>query len=348
MAYTPIDKPSDYFNTALYTGNGTTNTTIAVGFQPDWVWLKKRSNADDHILSDAVRGAPKYLISNNLGAEATYAEGFKAFTSNGFTLGNANNTNQNGQTFVSWNWKAGTAVSGTTSGSGTGKAYSGSVNTDAGFSIIKYLGNGSAGHTIPHHLGAVVKMIILKRLDASSNWSTYHVGMGNGKSIPLNESEGATTSTSFWNDTTPTSSVFTVGSISNTNNNNSSIIAYSFADVKGYSKFGSYVGNGSTDGPFINLGFKPAYFMLKGVSSESWNITDDKRNVSNPSGYFLYANTTAAEYQAFTYSEMDFLSNGVKLRKSHEQMNTSGSEYVYMAFASNPFVTSTGIPGMAE
>ena len=346
MAYTIIDKSDDYFETKLYTGNGGTLNVTGLDFAPNWVWIKSRSSSRVHCLFDTVRGATKRLQTNEGDTEYTTSNSLTGFNSDGFSLGSYNQSNEGSANFVSWNWKAGTAVSGTTSGSGTGKAYSGSVNTDAGFSIIKYLGNGSAGHTIPHHLGAVVKMIILKRVDASSNWSTYHVGMGNGKSLPINESEAPTTATSFWNDTTPTSSVFTVGSISNTNSNNSSIIAYSFADVKGYSKFGSYTGNGSTNGTFVYTGFKPAWVLVKKISgSAQWQILDNKRDAYNPAITALFPDSSDADTTSYN---TDFLSNGFKLRATTGSRNGSGSTYIYMAFAENPFVTSTGIPGLAR
>jgi len=358
MAYTTIDKPSDYFNTVLYTGTGADNRAVTgVGFQPDWLWIKDRSSSFSHALFDVVRGSSKMLVTQGTEAEQTNpgSGGITSFDTNGFTTdagsgGNPyRNTNQNNDAYVSWNWKAGTSFTNNAGANGANLATTaGSVNTDAGFSILKWNSSGMATEgLLAHGLGVVPNVVIIKSLSATDSWYTYHVATGNAKYLRLNESGGAVSNSTWLRSKTPTSTLISLG---NGFWGSSSIdyIAYCFAEKQGYSKFGSYVGNGSTDGPFINLGFKPAYFMLKGVSSESWNITDDKRNVSNPSGYFLYANTTAAEYQAFTYSEMDFLSNGVKLRKSHEQMNTSGSEYVYMAFASNPFVTSTGIPGMAE
>ena len=355
MAYTTIDKPDQYFNTLIYTGNGTSGRSVTgVGFQPDWVWIKNRSDADPYKLFDVIRGVGKSIKSNSLDAQATNeANGYvSAFGTDGFTLtagsSSIQDVNLNNENYVAWNWKAGTAVSGTTSGSGTGKAYSGSVNTEAGFSIIQYSGNGSAGHTIPHHLGAVAKMIILKRLDASANWSTYHVGMGNGKSLPLNEDEAPTTSTTFWNDTTPTSSVFTVGSISNTNDNNSNIISYCFAEKKGYSKFGSYTGNGSSDGPFVWTGFKPAWVLVKVTStSDSWQLIDNKRDPENSGAeQLLQPDLNVAE--ATDSVRFDMLSNGLKMRTSNVSVNSSGASYIYMAFAENPFVTSGGVPATAR
>jgi len=353
MAYTTIDDPGLFFNTVLYTGNSSTPRNITgVGFQPDFVWIKDRSSAYSPIGSDVVRGANKRLSSSEVDAEITdWVYGYtSAFISDGFTLttgGTGPETvNDNGDTYVAWNWKAGTSGSGTTTGAGTGKAYSYSVNTTSGFSIVKYLGNGTAGHTIPHHLGAVPKMIIVKR-DASTNWSTYHVGMGNGKSIPLNEGEAPTTSTTFWNDTTPTSSVFTVGSISNTNSNDSSVIAYCFAEKQGYSKIGNYTGGSD---PFVYLGFKPAFVMFKNASAvENWRTVDNKRDVDNPVVQHLYPNSSAAEGSGASYNDfVDFLSNGFKIRSGSGEIDGSGNTIIYMAFAENPFVSSSGVPACAR
>jgi len=352
MAYTTIDDPTDYFNTKIFTGDNSANNAVTgVGFQPDFIWFKNRSAANDHALVDSVRGR-KALSSNNTSAELTLNadKDFQSFDSDGFTVDvveQLNSFNKSGDSIVTWNWLAGTTGSGTTTGTGTGKAYSYSVNTTSGFSIVKYLGNGSAGHTIPHHLGAVPKMIILKR-DAATNWSTYHASTGNGKSDPLNEAEVPTTSTSFWNDTTPTSSVFTVGSISNTNSNDSSIIAYCFAEKQGYSKFGSYTGNGNVSGPMIVTGMKPAWTMIKRTSSnEGWYINDTTRLTTNPNDQYLRPNAAGEEGTTPSLA-IDLLSNGIKMRGTDSGYNESGSTYIYMAFAENPFVTSSGVPACAR
>ena len=351
MAYTTIDDPTIYFNTKLYTGTGSSHAITGVGFSPNWVWIKHRNEANPHKIFDTVRGVGKSLKSNSTDAEASDEENgyVSAFGSDGFTLvggsTSSNDVNKSSGSYVAWNWKAGTTGSGTTTGTGTGKAYSYSVNTTSGFSIVKYLGNGSAGHTIPHHLGAVPKMIIVKR-DAATNWSTYHASTGNGKSDPLNEGEVPTTATTFWNDTTPTSSVFTVGSISNTNSNDSSVIAYCFAEKQGYSKFGSYTGNGNADGTFVYLGFKPAFVMWKRTdTANNWMMGDNKQTPFNPQDNMMRADLANAQLST---NPVDFLSNGFKIRLIGNAFNGSGGTYIYMAFAESPLVSSTGVPGNAR
>ena len=341
MAYTTIDNPHKFFNTVLYTGNGTTDHAITgVGFQPDWTWLKKRNNADDHILSDAVRGATKYVISNSTAVEGTYAEGFKSFDSDGFTLGNANNTNQNTHTFAAWNWRAGNS-SGSSNGDGSITSTV-SVNTTAGFSIVSYTGTGSAA-TVGHGLGAVPKMFIVKNRDSTESWRVYHNALGATKEIYLDLSNAAGTSSSSFNDTEPTSSVFSVGTGNGTNKSGENLIAYCFTEIQGYSKFGSYTGQGGAGGqyPFIYTGFKPAWVMTKRTDSTSgWIIRDNKRDTFNPSETSLYPNAnTANDTSGGASYYLDFLSNGFKFRGSGIAFNASSGSYIYMAFAEHPFVT---------
>ena len=357
-AYTTIDDPSAYFQTITWTGNGSDPRTITFDgnsdMQPDWVWEKSRNLAYQHNLYDSVRGGGKGLVTSNDALEVSdNANGYiSAFTSDGFVLtaGSTNNEllNEDTTTYVGWGWKAGTSVSGNTSGSGTAKAYTGSVNTDAGFSIIRHLGNDTAGHTIPHHLGAVPKMIIghgLTGNDATS-WTIYHHSLGATKTISLNERTASADST-VWNNTTPTSSVISLGSSGNVNDNDDAFILYSFAEIQGYSKISFYKGNGDADGTFVHLGFKPAWFMLKKTSAtDPWLIYDDKRSPINQAQANLQANSSNAEVTNTVY--LDFLSNGVKFRNTDNDGNLSGGTYIYMAFASNPFVTSTGIPTPAR
>ena len=345
-----IDKPSDYFNTKLYTGNATNPTTISgIGFQPDWVWTKLRAGGTEgHRLCDAVRGVTKDLFSNDSDAEATNSIGLKSFNSDGYVIGNSNGYNINNGTFVSWNWKAGTTGSGTTTGAGTGKAYSYSVNTTSGFSIVTYLGNGTEDHTIPHHLGVAPKMYIVKQRDGADSWITYHDGLGGAdKYILLNTTAVVGTSNNPWGSVVPTSSVNNLGSAGDTNGNDDSFIMYSFADVQGYSKFGSYTGNGNANGTFVYTGFKPAYVMLKrtDAAGERWNIKDNKRDGYNQTDPVLTADSSGVEYDD---AQMDLLSNGFKIRTSAVSTNASGGTYIYMAFAENPFVTSTAIPACAR
>ena len=346
MSYTNgLDKPTDYFEAKLYTGNESNLNITGLDFAPNLVWIKDRTTDHSNCWYDSVRGVQKRLQSNNTEAEGTDANGVTAFNSDGFTIGNSSSVNQNNDSFVSWNWKAGTSVSGTTSGSGTGKAYTGSVSTDAGFSIIKYLGNGTAGHTIPHHLGAVPKFIIVKQtIGGAENWFNYHVSLGNTKDIHLNQTNAAATADS-WNDTTPTSSVFSISDQSAVNGNGNTHVAYCFAEKQGYSKFGSYTGNGNADGTFVYTGFKPAFLMVKRSSAtEDWEILDNKRLGYNGANKQVRPNTNAAEND---YAPTDFVSNGFKFRSANASINGSGT-YIFMAFAENPFVTSTGIPTTAR
>ena len=354
MAYTEIDKSSDYFNTVLYTGNDTDNRTVSgVGFQPDFLWIKARADAYQHYLQDVVRGSTKVLFSDSSSAEDTRVSAVKSFASDGFVLGQEAQVNGNNNTYVSWNWKAGTSVSGNTGGSGTSKSYSGSVNTDSGFSIIKYIGNSTAGHTIPHHLGVQPQVVICKRINQGGQWVFGSMALPNQfeQFLELDLTGAAQTSSLRWNDTDPSSSVFTLGSTLDTNANDINIIAYSFAEKKGFSKFGSYTGNGSTDGPFVYTGFKPAFVICKSYSgSEQWVLYDNKRDPFNVTEQILRPNLSDAEGTE-SGAKMDLLSNGFKLTGSGGgigQTNNSGSSYIYMAFAENPFVSSTGIPGPAR
>ena len=354
MAYTEIDKSSDYFNTVLYTGNDTDNRTVSgVGFQPDFLWIKARADAYQNYLQDVVRGSTKVLFSDSSSAEDTRVSAVKSFASDGFVLGQEAQVNGNNNTYVSWNWKAGTSVSGNTTGSGTSKSYTGSVNTDAGFSIIKYIGNGTSGHTIPHHLGVQPQVVICKRINQGGQWVFGSMALPNQfeQFLELDLTGAAQTSSLRWNDTDPSSSVFTLGSTLDTNANDINIIAYSFAEKKGFSKFGSYTGNGSTDGPFVYTGFKPAFVICKSYSgSEQWVLYDNKRDPFNVTEQILRPNLSDAEGTE-SGAKMDLLSNGFKLTGSGGgigQTNNSGSSYIYMAFAENPFVSSTGIPGLAR
>ena len=346
MAYTDIDKPSDYFNTKLFSGNGSGGHAITgVGFAPNWVWLKKRDGTPNHHLYDTIRGAVKMITTVDDRTESDQVNGLTAFGSDGFTVGS--DADINSGSMVSWNWKAGTSVSGDTTGSGTAKTYTGSVNTTSGFSIIKYTGNGTSGHTIPHHLTVAPNVIITKVLNDTSSPYVYHSGIGATKNLFLSETDAAGTSAAYWANTAPSSSVFTVGDQTGNNGNSKNIIAYCFADIKGYSKFGSYTGNGNADGPMIVTGMKPAWLMIKRSSTggDDWMMTDNKMNLFNVINKRLNPNSNGAEQST---DIIDFVSNGFKLRATPDYMNGSGSTYIYMAFAENPFVTSTGVPATAR
>ena len=347
MAYSPILKPSTFMNPKLYAGNGAASHAITgVGFQPDWVWLKNRSGADNNSLNDVVRGANKNLVSNNANAEATTTDQLMSFNSDGFTVGASGSANTNGNNFVSWNWKAGTAVSGSTTGSGTAKTYTGSVNTTSGFSIIKYTGNGTAGHTIPHRLGVAPKMIIVKALSTNDDWMVGHISVGFNQFMILNSDVRDATGTQ-WNSTTPTSSVFSIGSNNNMNQNGNNFIAYCFANVRGFSQFGGYTGNNNTDGPFINTGFKPAWVMVKKVSGANhWIIWDDKRSTKDGFNIIdrkLYANLNNAENGN---NDISFFSNGFKFNTNTGDWNEN-EDYLYAAFGQS-LVGTNNIPNNAR
>jgi len=333
MAYTTIDNPGLFFNTVLYTGNGTTDHAITgVGFQPDWTWLKKRSNADDHILQDVVRTPTKYLISNSTTAEATYSEGFKSFDSDGFTLGNANNTNQNTHTFAAWNWKAGGSASSNSDGDVTSTV---SANQTAGFSValVSNLNSNSFGHG----LGAEPELIIGKRTDNTANWRVYFKGITSGKSLFLNTTGGETTESSAIASANSTTITVT-GSGNGGTGGTGTAVYYSFKSIKGYSKVGTYTGNGNANGTFVHTGFRPAWVMYKrsSASGNDWVIVDNKRDPINVCDEELYANLNSATGDV---DLLDFLSNGFKCRRSHNSQNGSGSTYIYLAFAEHPFVT---------
>ena len=348
MAYTTIDNPGEFFNTVLYTGNGGTKSITGVGFQSDWVWVKERGGANSHMLADSVRGATKILFSNLTNAEDTDANSITAFGSDGFSVGSSGNVNANNDTYVGWNWKAGTSFTNDASSTGVGSIDSaGSVSTDAGFSIISWTGTGSNG-TIAHGVGSVPKMIIIRDRSNVRNWQVYHVGYGNSGSGQLNLN-AAFSADGMFQSTNPTSTVFSVGTSVNANASSANIIAYCFADVKGYSKFGSYTGNGNADGPFVYLGFRPAFVLWKRTqdSGYDWDIYDTARDIHNVAFKELLANGNGAESDGTTLS-LDILSNGFKLRTNNNNGNASGKTYIYMAFAENPFVNSKGIPNNAR
>jgi len=373
MAYTNIDDPSAYFQTTLYTGAGAGQTVTNGGnsdLKPDFLWIKRRNAGYGHVLVDSNRGLgssnPPYLASDASDAENSNQNWISGVGTDSFTIGiNEQNLSNTSGTYVAWQWKAN---GGTTASNTTGNGIDSTVqaNTTAGFSIVTYTGNGTqSGQTVGHGLGAVPKMIISKDRNASSNvpnWRVYTVGMGNTKYLALDTAAAASVFND-WDNTTPTSSVYSVGGAGGytpTNNNNTPYVAYVFADVQGYSKFSSYVGNGSGtsdgtfNGPFVYTGFKPAWVMVKAASSsggDEWVIWDNKRPRSNSTGNYinnkLYADTTAAE-SGDVYDAVDFLSNGFKIRTGRGGANTSGRTYIYMAFAENPFTTSTGIPTTAR
>ena len=352
MAYTDIDKPEDYFNTKLYTGTGATQSITGVGFQPDLLWIRNRFNSGRTARAiDSVRGVGKLLNIAGSADEDTQADTVTSFDSDGFSLGADSSeygVNDNTGSHVAWSWKAGTSFTNDASATGIGNIDStGSVNTDAGFSVISYTGDANADNTVAHGLGSVPKMIILKNRSISSNWMVYHASTGAQAPLFLNLTNAAGSGDPDRFKVVPTSSVFTPGTAQEGNGNGNSIIAYCFAEKQGYSKFGSYTGNDNADGTFVYTGFAPAWVMIKRTNSvNDWLILDTKRNPINPSNERILANTNAAASTANTM--VDFLSNGFKPRSTYGGINGDSDNFIYMAFAESPLVNSNGIPNNAQ
>ena len=333
MAYTTIDNPGLFFNTVLYTGNATDDRTVTgVGFQPDWSWLKDRTNANHHRIYDSVRGATKVIYSSLTTAQGTASTGLKSFDSDGFTLGTGSDENGNGANFASWNWLAGGASSSNSDGDVTSTV---SANQTAGFSIatVSNLNSNSFGHG----LGAEPELIINKRTDDTANWRVYFKGITSGKSLFLNTTAAETTESSRISSANSTTITVT-GSGNGGTGGTGTAVYYSFKSIKGYSKFGSYTGGSD---PFVYLGFKPAWIVFKNTNAtENWRIVDNKRDDDNPVVQHLYPNTNGAEGSGASYSDfIDFLSNGFKIRSGSGEIDGSGNKIIYMAFAENPFVT---------
>ena len=341
-----INKPDEYFNTVLYTGNGSTQSITGVNFQPDFNWIKHRNGTSWHTLTDSVRGISKNLFSNETNAEVTNALRILSFDSDGLTVGN--DVNNSGNTYVAWNWLAdNTSGSSNTDGSITSTV---SANTTSGFSIVSWTGNATSGATIGHGLGVEPSMIIIKNRSSVTDWAVYHKNVGNNKKLLLNTTD-AESASSYFNSTSPTSTVFSVNNSDTSNGSGNSMIAYCFAEKKGFSKFGSYTGNGSTDGTFVYTGFKPAWFMVKKSSAagDSWVIIDNTRFPYNYVDKFIYADEADAE--SGSAERLDILSNGIKLKDtttSYLGTNISGGTYIYMAFAESPLVGTNNIPAVAR
>jgi len=342
MAYTTINKSTDYFNTKLYTGNGSTNAVTGVGFAPDFVWIKERTSTSSNVLGTTVQGTTKRLQSDTTSAEGTLTNIFTSYDSDGFTHGNDAGVNESGQTYASWNWKANGAGSSNSDGSISSTV---SVNTTAGFSISTYTGTGSNA-TVGHGLGVAPKMIIIKNLSASQGWCIYHESIGATKFLSLNSNDAQVTASDRFNNTSPTSSVFSVGSHADTNGNGNNMIAYCFAEKTGYSKFGTVNGNGNNDGPFVYTGFAPSFVLYKKYNGAGdWYFVDNKRPGYNDNDKRLYANTNQAEE---TYDLINLYSNGFKLTNStHAYTNDSAGTYLYMAFGQS-LVGSNNVPCTAR
>ena len=326
------DLSHDHFNTRLYTGTGSSLAVTGVGFSPDLVWLKSRATTDYQVIFDTVRGATKYLRTVTTAAEATTAESLKSFDADGFTLGTNSTWNASSMSGVSWNWLGGASTLGTGDFTQGSLASTCSRNVDSGFSIVSYTGTGSAT-TVGHGLSSAPELIIAKDINNTNSWLVLHMGIGATKAQFLDLTAAADTDAVYWNNTAPTSTVFSIGTNSKINSSSQPYIAYCWHGVDGYSSFGSYTGNGSTDGTFIYTGFEPAWVVCKRTDTTgAWEQVDNKRtNQTNPIDEDLLLNADDAEYEA---DRMDFVSNGFKLRTTSAAFNASGGTYIFMAFSS--------------
>ena len=358
MAYTTINKPTDYFKTIIYSGTGS-NQTITTGFKPDFVWTKRRNGAYSNELQDAIRGVTKTNYTDNSGAEDTTSTNIQSFNSTGYVQGTGVGVNASGGTYVSWNWSA----SGTTPVSNTSGTISSTVsaNTTSGFSIFTYTGTGASTTTVGHGCSSEPKFVIIKNRSNASGWVTYHYGAGatglgnpnqaslilNGLNASANPASGGYLSDGYFSNVNSTT--ITLRDVNNANNVNATgnnYVGYAFADVKGFSKFGSWIGNGSADGTFVYTGFKPAYVLLKNANgTNQWLIFDNTREPANVMGDYLEANSNAAQA---TFDGFDFVSNGFKMRTSNNAFNASSNNYIYIAFAEQPLVGTNNVPCTAR
>ena len=352
--YTTIDNPELYFQVKLYSGTGSSNAITLDGdedMQPDMIWIKNRADSADQRIFDSVRTASKSLIPNNTDAEYndTSTVMLSSFNSDGFTVVSHGNVNDSSDSHVAWCWKAGTSFSNDASATSVGTLDStGSSSQTAGFSIVSYTSNGSSSQSVAHNLGAIPHMIISKNRDSSSSsynyWTVYHHSnaTANDKKLKLNTTD-AVSGTNEWGDTDPTSTVYSLHTSGDgtTNVSSDKIVSYVWTGIQGYSKFGSYTGNGNADGTFVYTGFRPAMVIQKVSSTTgSWHIHDSKRSINGTDKY-LYPDTNEAEVST---TRMDFLSNGFKFRSNSSTWNGSGNTFIYMAFAEAPFVNSKGVP----
>jgi hypothetical protein len=327
-----IALPTDYFNTVLYTGNGSTQSINGVGFLPDTSWIKGRTNSYQHQIYDVVRGATKKLLPSTDIAETTDANALASFDSDGFSLGSNIGVNQNAINYVAWNWKAGGTAVSNTDGSITSSV---SANPTAGFSIVSYTGNATSGATVGHGLSQAPEMLIVKQRDTVKNWSVLADSDPTDYLI-LNSANATADDSRFWNDTAPSSSVFTLGNINWVNNNNSTYIAYCFHSIEGYSKVGTYTGNGNVDGTFLYTGFMPQWLIVKQTNTtRDWIMYDNKRSEFNVMHDYLHPNLSNAEGSSGGVN-VDFLSNGFKWRSANTAINVAGGKYIYLAFAESP------------
>jgi len=355
--FTAVDYSQQYFQCVLYTGDGSSRTITLpdtdADTAPDLVWIKQRGgDGTSHTVFDSVRGVQEAIFTNNTNTETTRTDAVSAFNTDGFDLGSNGDLNANTETYVAWCWKANGSGSSNTAGSINTTATS--ANTTAGFSIVTWTGDENSSATLGHGLGAVPKMIITKGRTYASSWATYHNKITADYWLQMSETDGKADVATIWNDTEPTSTLFTVGS-SNQVNDAFNYVAYVFTDVQGFSKFGSYTGNGNADGPFVPLTFRPAWILTKRVDSTgNWNLFDNRRTggtqeltlgKANPMEMLLHPDLSNAEVDVSGGGHtMDGLANGFKIRSTSAISNASGGTYIYAAFADAPLVNSKGVP----
>ena len=344
MAYTTINKSTEYFDAKLWNGDSNPITITGYEFQPDFVWIKRRNSTTNHGLYDAVRGTTKFLESSATSPEQTLAAGLTAFTSDGYTLGGAGQVSTGGGTYVGWNWKAGGSGSANTDGDINSTV---SVNTTAGFSIVKWSGT-NAQATIGHGLGVAPSLIIVKNLTSAVNWLAYFKPLGANKYLEFNLTNASGTSNTEWGNTSPTNNVFTVGNTGSTNTSGADFVAYCFAEKVGYSKVGKYIGNGNANGTFVYTGFAPKYILLKKDGGDGWWIVDNKQAnpLPNPNTQMIVSNTSGADNNSVS-PFIDIYSNGFKLRSTWSGVNANGSDYVYLAIGQS-LVGSNNVPCTAR
>ena len=353
MAYTTINDPEKYFKPLVYTGNLLQHPVEGLNHQSDWLWIKNMDTTNSHNVLDSIRGTDKTLEGpNNNNEEGDTTTRLDSFDSDGFTVETDPSVNGNNNEIVAWSWNCNSGTNeSAVAESGDNPGNTRQTNTTAGFSIIKYTGTGANG-TIAHGLGAVPTWMVIKNLSDNSgsrDWVSYHEPLGNAKALFFNESDPEYSLTDLFNSTTPTSSVFTVSTNNRVNKDGSTYIAYIFTPIQGYSKFGEYEGNNSAAGPFIYTGFKPAWLMTKrsDASSTSWFIIDNGRSQTNPRDDLLFTHSSNAQTADSSSGEVDFLSNGFRIRGTNSNFNSSGGRVMYMAFAEAPYVNSNGVPANA-
>ena len=341
MAYTTVPKSTAYFEPEIYTGSGSSKTISTLNFQSDFTWIKNRATTDMHSLFDAVRGATKRISTNIITPQATEAQDLTAFNTNGFTVGTSGAVNTNNVNYASWNWKANGQGSSNTDGTINSTYTSASVTS--GFSIVTYTGNGTGGATVGHGLGVAPKVVWVKSLGASGDWRVYNFALGSNASLILNGNGPA--NSDVWNNTDPSSTVFSISNNSDVNSSGGTYIAYCFAEKQGFSKVGKYTGNGNADGPFVYTGFKPTCVIYKLSSgTDNWRIIDNKRLGYNPNNAFLFPNIVQAESNL---TRFELLSNGFKLTTTDNGDNGNNQTYIYMAFGQT-LVGTNNVPANAR